>query len=79
MCAEEYQPNFHNLTQEQCNECYCHRFALVKNIALRLSKEYQKVIVYSLDIVDFMEQWQSSNETVFTNYQPTCWRVYDSV
>lgn len=78
MCSEEHQPDFHHLTPELQDECYCHRFTLAKNIALRLSKEYQKIVIYSLDIVDFMEQWRGSKQSVFTNYQPSCWRIYDS-
>lgn len=38
---------------------------------------YKKVIII-LDVADFMEQWRGSNQSVFTNYQPSCWRVYDS-
>ncbi len=76
MCSEEWEPDFHKFKQDKQNDCYCHRFTLAEQIGLRLRKEYQKVIVYSLDLVDFMTQWKSSKQPVFANYQPDCWRQF---
>ncbi len=57
LCAEEYQPDFLQRTQEDQDQSYCHRYTLATQVAKQLASPEHSIKIHHFDLSHFREQW----------------------